>query len=144
MGDSEHKAAVEQAQAAGAEIRVHAGAIGAVAVHQQRTGALAEIFITVDQRDRDLHAVAGDDPQVLAAVVAGIKSFDFLLFQHPPLAGIHIQLEQRIRGCHGGVAVAQARGFRLRVIGKPGHIGRIVKGNALGLSCLTVDLAQAG
>ena len=144
MGDSEHKTAVEQAQAAGAEIRIHACAIGAVAVHQQWAGAFTEMFMTVDQRDRDFDAVAGVDPQMLAAVVACIEPFDFLLFQHPPLAGIHIQLKQRIRRRHGGVAVAQAGGFRLRIIGKPGHIGRIVKGNALGLSCLTIDLTQAG
>ena len=81
---------------------------------------------------------------MLAAVVAGIKSFDFLLFEYPPLAGIHIQLEQRIRGCHGGVAIAQARGFRLRIIGKPGYVGRIVKRDPLRFSCLTVDLAQTG
>ena len=80
MGDSEHKTAVEQAQAAGAEIRIHACAIGAVAVHQQWTGAFTEMFMTVDQRDRDFDAVAGFNPQMLAAIMAGIKPFDFLLF----------------------------------------------------------------
>lgn len=51
------------------------------------------MFMTVDQRDRDFDAIAGFNPQMLAAIMAGIKPFDFLLFQYPPLAGIHIQFK---------------------------------------------------
>ena len=144
MGDGENEAAVEQAQAAGAEIRILAGAVGTVGVDQQRAGAATEVFMSVDQRDRHLNAVAGLNPQMFTAVMAGIETFNLLLLEHPAFTGIHIQLKQRIRRGHRGVAVAQARGFRLRIIGKPGDVGRVIKGNPYRFPGLAVDLPQAG
>ncbi len=106
MGDGIDKAAIQQAQAAAAEVGIDAGAVGAIAVNQQRILPLAEVFSVIDQRDGNLYAVARLDPQMFAAVLAGIKAVDLRLLEHPPFTGIHIQLKQRIRRRHRRVAVA--------------------------------------
>ncbi len=144
MGNREDKAPIKQAQAATAEIGVNAGAIRAVAVDKDRVFALAKMVLMVDQRDRHFGAVAGHDPDVLTAIEVSVKAFDLGLLQHLALPGIHIQLKQGVRGGHGGVAVAQPRRFRLRIVPNPGHVGRIVEGNPDDLPGFAIDLAQAG
>ncbi len=98
----------------------------------------------VDQRDRDFDAIAGGHPQVLALIAAGVQPLHLLLLDHPSFAGIHIQFKQGVGRRHRGVAVAQARRFGLRIIGKPGDIGRIVKGDPHHLPGLAVNLPQTG
>ena len=102
------------------------------------------MFAMVDQRDRDFDAIAGGHPQVFALVAARIQPLYLLLFDHSSFAGIHIQFKQRIRRSHGGIAVAQSRRFGLRIIGKPGDIGRIVKSDPHHLPGLAVNLPQTG
>ena len=55
----------------------------------------------IDERDGDLDAIPGGDPQVLAAVVFGLKPFNLGLLYHLTLPGIHVQLKQGVRCGHG-------------------------------------------
>ena len=102
------------------------------------------MVLVIDQRDGHFGAVAGDNPHVLAAIKIGVKPFHLSLLQHPALPGVHVQFKQGVRGGHGGVAVTQARCFRLGVITNPGDIGGIVKGDTDHFAGFTVDLPQTG
>mgnify|MGYP007027890138 CR=1 FL=1 len=98
----------------------------------------------VNQRNRNLGAITCRYPYVFATVIRRIKSGDLRLLKHTTFPGVHIQFKQCVRGSHGGIAIAQTRCLRLWIIGKPGHIGRIIKGNANDFPGLAVNLPQTG
>ncbi|MNE55361.1 hypothetical protein D3C80_1501900 [compost metagenome] len=72
---------IQQANAVGAECRIHAHAIGAVAVYHQRTFARFEFGAVVYQRDRHLYSVAGGDPQTLTVIQTWFYALHLLPFQ---------------------------------------------------------------
>ncbi|MNZ62105.1 hypothetical protein D3C78_802190 [compost metagenome] len=145
MGDGVDEAAVQQAQARAAEVGIHAGAVGAVAIDQQGVLALLlEQILAIDQGDRHRHPVAGGHPDPLAGILVGLETRHRLLLEQGALAAVQVQLIGGGRRGHGGVAVAQGAGLRLRVVGEPGDIGGIVEGDLFLLAALPVDLAQPG
>ncbi len=98
----------------------------------------------INQRNRNLGAITCRYPYVFATVIRRIKSGDLRLLKHTTFPGVHIQFKQCVRGSHGGIAIAQARCLRLWIIGKPGHICRIVKGDPDHFARFTINLPQAG
>ncbi len=149
VGDGVDEAPIQQAQAGAAEVGIHAGAIGAVAIDQQRVGActtpcLLEHVLAIDQRDRHGHAVPGGHPESLAGVLLRLEARHRLLLEQGALAAGHVELIGGWGRGHGGVAIAQGAGLRLRVVGEPGDVGRVVEGDLFLLAVLPVDLAQPG
>ena len=144
MDNGVDKSTIQQTQAAETEIGIYACSVRTITVYQQRIVAFLEVLTMIDQRNRNFDAIPGSDPQVFTAVIRRIKTGYFSLFQHAALAGIHIQFKQSIWRGHGGITVTQSRGFRFWIVGNPGHVGRIIKGNADDFPCLAVNLAQTG
>src|SRR5690606_41709897 len=79
VGDRIHEPTVEQAQAGGAEGRVEAVAVRAVAVEQKRRGAVDGRLLSADERDRNASAVAGRGIHPLGHVVGRIESARHLI-----------------------------------------------------------------
>ena len=144
MGDGIDEAAIEQGETRRAEVGVHAGAIGAVAIDQQGGLARLEQILAIDQGDRHLDPVPGLDPESLALVALRLESRHRLLLEQGALAAGHVQLEGGGGRGHGAVAVAQQLGIRLGVVGQAGDIGGVVEGDLFLLAALPVDLPQPG
>jgi hypothetical protein len=73
MGDGEDESPVDQAQPVRPEARINAVAVRAVAIEQERRGAVLLESLAIDQRDRDVRAVAGLGVQPLGDVVLAIE-----------------------------------------------------------------------
>ena len=144
MGNRINKTAVEQAQPAAAEIGVHAGSIGAIAIDEDGVFTFVEVRLVIDERHWDFNAVACGHPQVLTAIIFRLKTPDLSLFNHLTLPGVHIQFKQRIRGGHRRIAVPQAGRFRFRVKADPRYVSRVIERNAHHFAGFAVDLADTG
>ena len=80
VGDRIDEAPVDQAQERRAERRIHAGAVGTVAIEQQRAAALLGTQVgPVDEGHRHPGAVPGGRPQPFAPVVGGIEASEHLV-----------------------------------------------------------------
>jgi hypothetical protein len=123
VGDGEHEAAVEQAEPQRREAGVHARLVGAVAVEQRRVVARRLDVGPAHDGHGHAGAVLGGGPQALGDVGAGVVAPEHgLLLEQAALPGVHVVVEHRGRGDHGGVAVAEHRGVELGV--GPGAGGR--------------------
>ncbi len=150
VGDGEHESPVEQAEAGRGEGGVHARLVGAIAVEQEGRGDVAQPVRPSHQRDGHHGAVVGHGPQPLGDVAVGVVAAQHrLLLEQGALAGVHVVVEDRRRGDHGRVAVAQHPAVELGVgpaRGRAHQLGLVddvvVAQRPLGVQGLDPDPAQ--
>ena len=116
VGKGEHDAAVKQRQSGGAEVRVGAEAVGAVAVQEQRRLAILHQALLVDDRQGHLHAIRGGGFDPFADVVLGVEAAGhFGGLQELAFTGRQLVRENRGRRHQARVHEPDAVGVVLRV-----------------------------
>ncbi len=117
VGDSKGKAAIDQRQAIAAQVRVVAEAIGAIAdQHHRRAPVTVKQVRAIDQRHRDLPAVARRRPQAFRGVAAAVVTDDDLFLAQRALAAGEVDIKDRAGRDHRGIGVAHRLRRRIGVV----------------------------
>jgi len=107
VGDGEDHAAIEKAEAIGAEADGHGEAVAAIAVEEKRGAAVARGAVAIDDGDGEFGAVGGDGVEAFAAVERGIVAAeDGLLLAQDALVGVDVEVIDGARGDEGFVGEA--------------------------------------
>ena len=110
----------------------HGDAVGAVAVEQQRRGAVERRALAVEQRDRHALAVGGRRQQPARDVVGGVVAARHLLrLAQGARARLHVVVEDLGRRGHRRVGEAQRRGVELVAAGDAQRIGLLGEGDGV-------------
>ena len=139
----EDDAAIEQAQAIRRERRRSRRAVRAIRIEQERRLAIESDAFAVDDRDRDLRAVARVRPYAPRLVLRRIVATqDFLPLQQLLLTRRHVVVVDRRRGDHRLVVEAHRAGVELGVAGERNREVGLVGGNSRRLLRLRVDHSE--
>ena len=114
VGDRKDEAAIDQREPAGGERRRDADAVGAVAVEEQRGGAVQRRSLLVDERDRHGLPVGCRRMQAAGDVVGGVMAARHLLrLAQDTRARLHVVVVDLRRGRHRRVGEAHRRRVEL-------------------------------
>ena len=108
MRDRVNKSAIEQAQHIGTECRLHAGAVGSIAVLKERVLPVFLHALAVHDRDGYLCAIARRREQSLRLIIIAIKTAEHSAFLDlSVLFAGHIEIVGGLRRRHRFVGVAE-------------------------------------
>src|SRR6516165_4238594 len=133
MGDSIGNAAVEKAQAVRVEADRHGDAVAAIAVEQERGGAIAGQALAENDGYGQLGAVGGGGVQSFDGISPGIVASEYgLLLPQDALPAGQVEVEHRARGNKGFVGVAEVGLVELGIGAGSSVIGGFAEGDAVG------------
>ena len=94
VSDGVNDAAVEETEAIGIEIYWHGDAVAAVAVEEERSGAVARGGIAIEDGERNFCAIGRGGVQAFAGVLGSmVAAENWLLFAQGALAGGNVEIE---------------------------------------------------